>query len=92
MRSLFLFSFPSNFAQRDIPIIQKLGANRIMVSDNWAADGSTAHYNFLKLLKDTNSTETPLKLIVTFAIPIATEDMTPADYLVLRDRVRTFNN
>jgi len=76
-------SYFHNLHKRDLPLIKQLGATHILVSENWAADGSYAHQNFLRLCN-----ETGLKLIVTYAIPTGEEEMSATDFKVIRDRAK----
>eukprot|EP01124_Arcella_intermedia_P008225 TRINITY_DN15164_c0_g1_i1.p1 TRINITY_DN15164_c0_g1~~TRINITY_DN15164_c0_g1_i1.p1 ORF type:complete len:464 (+),score=105.98 TRINITY_DN15164_c0_g1_i1:35-1426(+) len=57
--------FFSLIHRRDLELIKELGATCIMVSENWAADGSTVHHYFMDMLL-----EFGISLIVTFAPPV----------------------
>jgi len=51
--------------ERDLDIINTMGATHIIVSENWSDDGSDEHFTFIGSLA-----KNKLKLIITFAIPM----------------------
>jgi hypothetical protein len=57
--------FFNNLHTRDLALIKELGATHVLVSENWADDGTNEHLQFMKTLQKFH-----LSLIVTFAIPM----------------------
>jgi hypothetical protein len=57
--------FFNNLHVRDLALIKEIGATHVVVSENWADDGTNEHLMFMKTLEKYR-----LFLIVTFAIPM----------------------
>lgn len=72
----------SNTKQLNLPMIKKMNATHVLVSDNWSADGGKEHAEFMSLIA-----ENDLKLIVTFPIPLRSPDMTESDFKEITDEV-----
>eukprot|EP01126_Amoeba_proteus_P063699 TRINITY_DN8804_c0_g1_i1.p1 TRINITY_DN8804_c0_g1~~TRINITY_DN8804_c0_g1_i1.p1 ORF type:complete len:289 (-),score=50.68 TRINITY_DN8804_c0_g1_i1:1239-2105(-) len=57
-------SYFSNLHRVHLPMIKALGATHVIVSDNWAADGTAVHDSFLSLAGNNS-----LQVIVKYSLP-----------------------